>query len=358
MKRLLLLIPLAFIPECTKPEQTQIQHGGDLYGRMCAVCHGPTGEGYKADNATALSHPDFLASVSDDFLKQSITIGRTGTVMSSWGKERGGPLPPSDVDAIVAFIRTWQTKSRVLVDDHPSTGDAARGKAFYDSQCARCHGPDGTQGPNVRIGNVDFLSTASNGFIRYAIKNGRLGTPMPSFDQILGEQGIEDVIAHVRVMPSGPTTAAHAPPVQFDPRNLPGPPNPPPPLSLGPVPLHRGGQEPVGFKVFPEKTNCETVHAELEHGAKMAILDARAPPDYTNEHIAGAVSVPFYDPDPYVPKLPRDAWLVCYCSCPSAESGALAQKLLDKGFKKVTVLEEGLGTWKMKKYGTHTGPQP
>jgi cytochrome c oxidase cbb3-type subunit 3/ubiquinol-cytochrome c reductase cytochrome c subunit len=124
------------------------------------------------------------------------------------------------------------------------------------------------------------------------------------------------------------------------------------------VPLNRGGHEPVGFKVFPDKTNCDTVHGELEHGAKMAILDARAPPDYTNEHITGAVSVPFYDPDPFFPKLPKDAWLVCYCSCPSAESGALAQKLLDKGFKKVTVLEEGLGTWKMKKYGTRTGPQP
>src|SRR5207245_609865 len=82
--------------------------------------------------------------------------------------------------------------------------------------------------------------------------------------------------------------------------------------------LNRGGQEPVGFKVYPEKTNCDTVHGELDHGAKMAILDARAPPDYTSEHIAGAVSVPFYDPAPFVPKLPKDTWLVCYGSCPIA----------------------------------------
>jgi cytochrome c oxidase cbb3-type subunit 3 len=87
----------------------------------------------------------------------------------------------------------------------------------------------------------------------------------------------------------------------------------------------------------------------------MAILDARAPSDYTNEHITGAVSVPFYDVDPYVAGLPKDAWLVCYCACPHAESRGLAQTLMNKGFKKVTVLDEGLGYWKSKKYGTQAG---
>ncbi|HEX3594403.1 MAG TPA: rhodanese-like domain-containing protein, partial [Polyangiaceae bacterium] len=75
-------------------------------------------------------------------------------------------------------------------------------------------------------------------------------------------------------------------------------------------------------------------------------------------HIKGAVSVPFYDPTPYVDKLPRDAWLVCYCACPHAESGQLAQKLVAKGFTKVTVLDEGLGVWRSKGYPTTTGRDP
>jgi cytochrome c oxidase cbb3-type subunit III len=362
VKRLLpalAFVPAMFVAECTKHEQTQVQHGADLYGRMCSVCHGAQGEGYKADNATALSHPDFLATVDDGFLKHQITIGRAGTVMSSWGKERGGPLPPSDVDAIVAFLRTWQTKSKATLDERPLGGDVTRGAMTYNTQCVRCHGPSGTTGPNVRIGDPAFLADVSNGFLRYAIHNGRLGTPMPSFEQTLGDAAIEDVVAYVRGFqnppPPLPSLAAHQ---QMEPRDLPKPPNVAPPLTLGPVPLNRGGQEPTGFKAFPEKTNCDTVHGELTRGAKMALLDARAPPDYTNEHISGAVSVPFYDPDPFVSKLPKDAWLVCYCACPSAESGALAQKLMDKGFKKVTVLEEGLGTWKNKQYGTKTGPTP
>ena len=99
-------------------------------------------------------------------------------------------------------------------------------------------------------------------------------------------------------------------------------------------------------------------HAQLERGARMAILDARAPSDYTDEHIAGAVSVPFYDPEPYMNDLPKDAWLVCYCGCPHAESGQLAHKLVAKGFTKVTVLDEGLGYWARKKYETSQGVSP
>ena len=90
----------------------------------------------------------------------------------------------------------------------------------------------------------------------------------------------------------------------------------------------------------------------------MALLDARAPSDYIFEHITDAVSVPFYDPDPYLAQLPKDSWLVCYCSCPHAESGQLAQKLLQHGFTKVTVLDEGLRVWKAKGYPTKTGFDP
>ena len=90
----------------------------------------------------------------------------------------------------------------------------------------------------------------------------------------------------------------------------------------------------------------------------MAFLDARAPPDYISSHIPGAVSVPFYDVDRYAKDLPKDAWLICYCSCPHAESGMLCSALADRGFKKVTVLEEGLRGWSFEKYETKSGAEP
>src|SRR5579862_4702306 len=56
--------------ECSHPRLSETQaHGRDVYVRMCAVCHGRGGEGYSADQAPALAQPDFLASVSDDYLR-------------------------------------------------------------------------------------------------------------------------------------------------------------------------------------------------------------------------------------------------------------------------------------------------
>jgi cytochrome c oxidase cbb3-type subunit 3/ubiquinol-cytochrome c reductase cytochrome c subunit len=169
---------------------------------------------------------------------------------------------------------------------------------------------------------------------------------MPAFGDTLGDSDIEDLIALLRSWQISTASTPRLPPAR------------PPPIPLGPVPLNPRGPEPVGLRPHPSTTPADIIKAQLDRGARMALLDARAPSDYVFEHIAGAVSVPFYDPDPYLSALPRDAWLVCYCACPHAESGQLAQKLVAKGFGKVTVLDEGLGVWKMRKYETRSGVDP
>lgn len=333
--------------ECSRTGFTPVEtEGARLYGRMCSVCHGQNGEGYRADQAPALGHPNFLASVDDYFLRTAIADGRIGTTMSAWSTNHGGPLSRSDIDAVVAFVRTLHRVPRAKLNDHPVSGNAASGAQIYARDCGRCHGERGVGGPNVGIGDPALLSGATNGFLRYAIEGGRSPTAMPAFATSLGEHGIEDVITHLRYL-----QAAAAPPP-------PPAPEPPPPIPLGPVPLNPKGPEPVGFHTSPTTTPADVVHHELERGARLALLDARAPSDYRNEHIAGAVSVPFYDPAPYFDKLPKNAWLVCYCACPHAESGQLAQRLIAGGFTKVTILDEGLGVWKSRNYGTHTGADP
>jgi cytochrome c oxidase cbb3-type subunit 3 len=334
--------------ECNPSETAQVAQGREVYGRMCVVCHGVHGEGYKADQAPAIGGAAFLATVTDAYLVTAITHGRAGSTMSAWGLERGGPLTPDDVRAVVAFLRTWQSDAPLHLDESPVHGDVTRGAATFARECAKCHGPRGTAGLYLGIGNPEVLTTASNGFFRAAIRGGRPKTLMPAFLPTLGEQGVEDVLAFMRTWPTTPPPG---------PRRL-ATPAKPPPLPLGPVPLNPRGPEPVGFDSRSGFTKADVVEAELARGARMAILDARAPPDYTHAHIAGAVSVPFYDPAPYYADLPKDAWLVCYCGCPHAESGQLAQKLRSKGFTKVTVIDEGLRYWQGKKYATHTGLLP
>ena len=333
--------------ECEPSAQAQAQATGQrVYGMMCAVCHGPNREGYKADQAPALANQSFLASVSPDFLATAISNGRGGTTMSAWGVGRGGPLAKSDVAGLVAYLQSWQEVPSAALDERPLHGDPTRGEAVFARECGRCHGARGMNGTYERIGGPELLGSASDGFLRYAIRSGRPGTEMPGFRAVLGDDAIDDVVAALRKW------QATTPPTR--PQAL----GRPPPLPLGPVPLNASGPEPADFRPTPAFTSADVIQRELARGARMAVLDARAPSDYTSNHVAGAVSVPFYDPTPYFDLLPRDAWLVCYCGCPHAESGQLARKLVEKGFTKVTVLDQGLGYWSNKKYPTHQGVLP
>jgi len=333
--------PKAAEEKLTKQEQ----HGQKLYGRMCSVCHGAHGEGYAADEAPRLAQHAFLGAVDDHYLHDAITNGRTGTTMSAWSKVHGGPLLGSDIDALIAYIRTWDDKPHLELDDRPVSGNVGHGQQIFTNECVSCHGQQGTGGPNVHVGNADLLEDASNGLLRLAITDGRPGTKMPAFGKKLGKQGVEDVLSLLRIWQVRPSMALK--PIQH-----------PPPIPLGPVPLNPKGPAPVGFKKYPATTPADVVKKQLDRHARMALLDARAPSAYANEHIAGAVSVPFYDPDPFVSKLPKKTWLVCYCSCPHAESGQLASALEKKGFAKVTVIAEGLGVWKARGYPTKTGRKP
>jgi cytochrome c oxidase cbb3-type subunit 3/ubiquinol-cytochrome c reductase cytochrome c subunit len=170
---------------------------------------------------------------------------------------------------------------------------------------------------------------------------------MSGFGAELGDSGVEDLVAYLRSWPANESS----PEGSEVPDHV-------PPIPLGPVPLDPHGPEPESFRAYPAMTSVDVAKAQLDRGARMAFLDARAPSDYVAEHIAGAVSVPFYDPAPYLQVLPKDAWLVCYCACPHAESGQLAQKLLAQGFSKVTVLDEGFRVWKQKGYPTRAGRSP
>lgn len=325
------------------PRVASAEHGAALYARMCAVCHGAEGQGYVADQAPALSHPDFLATVSDEFLRFAIAVGRRGTTMSAWQTDHGGPLTPDDVDDVVAHLRGWQTQPAPASDERMILTDAERGKRIFKQRCERCHGP---KAPYVHILNRQLLVHAKPAFLRHAIRKGRASTKMPGFAKTLGDQGVEDLVAYLRSLPSWPV-----------PGEVPGNAGPPP-IPLGPVPLHPQGPEPKGFRKYPAATSVDVVGPQFRRGARMVLIDARTPSDYAISHIAGAVSVPFYDPYPYLAQLPKDAWLVCYCGCPHAESGALAKQLQQADFDKVTILDEGLGAWRDKGYPMNSGLKP
>lgn len=83
--------------------------GGRLYPSYCAGCHGKQGEG---TDAPALDNKGLLTAADDTYLIQTISRGRRGTQMRSFsaGSAVNPALSDSDIQSIVAFIRTWEGK--------------------------------------------------------------------------------------------------------------------------------------------------------------------------------------------------------------------------------------------------------
>jgi mono/diheme cytochrome c family protein len=82
--------------------------GKQLFQELCAECHGESGEGKKAP---ALHNQEFLGAATNGYLLATITLGRRGTPMPSWGT--GSPerrrLTAGERKDLGAFIRLWQT---------------------------------------------------------------------------------------------------------------------------------------------------------------------------------------------------------------------------------------------------------
>jgi putative heme-binding domain-containing protein len=114
-----------------------IEAGSRLYGAECALCHGPNGDGIAGID---LRRGQFRRPLSDDDLRQVVTVGVPGTSMVPF------KLQATELDALVAFIRAGLDAGGTAV----KVGDAARGQALFEGKgaCATCHRVNG-RGPRV-----------------------------------------------------------------------------------------------------------------------------------------------------------------------------------------------------------------
>ncbi len=316
------------------------EKGSALYQAYCSMCHGINGEGYLADEASALSNQDFLVSATDEYILQGILRGRPGTPMSAWDKEKGGPLTKENASEILIFIRAWQKEPSVDVSQVIVAGDSKAGEDIYQRWCAACHGKYGAGGNAIKLNNPVFQETASDGFIRYAVENGRRQTPMAPYKKILNNQQIDDVVCYTRTLK---TTTPLIETVAVDAGEL------------SKTIRYRGvlnpGSTPASFSLIKNLyVPADDVFAAYTAGRSFIIIDARPQSDYLRSHIKGAISIPFYDIDGAVGLLPKDLWIIFYCVCPHALSGKAADALKAAGYDKVAVLDEGFFFWQNKGY--------
>lgn len=321
------------------------ERGRQLYATLCATCHGPQGNGYASDNAPSLRTATFLATAPASFLRAAIARGRPGTAMAAYGRALGGPLPPEDVDALVSFLRAGVGPVLPLVGR--VNGDAAAGKTLYGNLCARCHGTPTARSSAVHLANPILLETVTDGFLLYAVTEGRAPTSMVPWKTALTPKQIGDVVTYVRSMARPPgVPALPTPPI------APGAPAP----RDGPIVLNPRGRAPQFTLKDDLYVSIDQVKAALDDKRRIIITDARSPAEWLNLRIKGAISTPYYDAKA-LDDIPNDGtWVVAYCACPHHVSGQVVEALRKRGYPHTAVLDEGIFAWQQKKYPVITAP--
>jgi cytochrome c oxidase cbb3-type subunit 3 len=82
--------------------------GGKKFELYCAACHGDKGQGYISGGpGPGIGLAGFLNTASDDYILQTVKLGRIGTSMKSFIGAKGvANLEEQDVNDIIVFLRS------------------------------------------------------------------------------------------------------------------------------------------------------------------------------------------------------------------------------------------------------------
>jgi mono/diheme cytochrome c family protein len=241
--------PEVFLPDAGR--------GAVLFSSTCAICHGESGAG--SERAPRLHDSERLAALSDDWYRAVIRNGRPAKGMPTWGTV----LSPDQIEDIVTLIAAWRAGTPVspefsvpdlldsalyaLNQQDPASaglhierarsvavgapldvldtasrlvesgdlagaiqtldalqaqwplGDPAKGAQVYSASCAACHGVQGGGGIGLPLNPSPFVQSQSNADMLAFLQAGRPGTAMASYQDILPETDLADVIAFLRL---------------------------------------------------------------------------------------------------------------------------------------------------------------
>lgn len=327
-----------------KLDSAASSNAAGMYQKYCALCHGENREGYAADNAPSLrSHSLMATSLTTNFQRYTVQYGREGTAMGGYLNTQGGPLEYIEIELLLQWLYEQSgVEEPIELSREPVTGDIAVGAEIYANTCAVCHGADGEGVSAPALGNSMLLATATDEFLKYAIKEGRDGTPMIAYKDSLIEDEINGLTAFLRTRASGwniPSTDTISVPT-------------PDKYILNPTKKAPKFKLRKGLYV-PAKE----VYQALQDSARMIILDARSEVAWRQTHIPGSVPVPYYEePEAFVDDLPNDdTWIVAYCACPHAASGRVISTLRRLGYKNTAIIDEGILVWGQLGYPVNYG---
>jgi mono/diheme cytochrome c family protein/plastocyanin len=153
-----------------------IEHGAFLFSQNCIVCHGDAGEGGAVGNrlkvAPALNRPDLQGidpktgqvSATDkttafNFVVNTITCGRIGKAMPTWGQSQGGTLNPLQIQQLATMIT--EGTGWPIVQEFARYGDEAYHYTGYASAGLKLTQPLDATSTTVYLSSVALVGKGS-----------------------------------------------------------------------------------------------------------------------------------------------------------------------------------------------------
>ncbi len=159
-------------------------HGWDYKGADGAYGSGSYKTGIKGVNAMAGADPaKIVAILKDDTHKLS------------------GLMAESDYQDLALFVSKGQVDMSKYIDYKTKAvmgGDAARGKDYFDTMCAQCHGVKGDQPKDMKKTLAKQLGNPWE--VMHKILNGQPAEQMPAL-RAIDRQVVVDVMTHIATLP-------------------------------------------------------------------------------------------------------------------------------------------------------------
>jgi mono/diheme cytochrome c family protein len=204
---------------------TPVLAGQEIYASQCAICHGDFGEGgvNPANPALVLSPistASYLQTRDDATIRAVISQGQPDLGMSPFSLSFGGSLDEEDINAVVAFIRSWEANPPVElppeIERAPLLGT---GPEIFGEFCSQCHGPTGEGGIGPSFQEPEFHDGFSDDELFRAIDVGHAATAMIAWGEVLTDGQISSLVTFIRNLevpeeppPGATTTTTTRPP--------------------------------------------------------------------------------------------------------------------------------------------------